>query len=102
MYMPETRGRSLEKYVYVSIIYIHHQVLIRKYPYSIEIDFNGSTQVIKWPAILAPGIDRLRNRRLSRRVGSQSDRVGHSIFPNHFPMERLARDEYRDESARMD
>lgn len=28
MYMPETRGRSLEKYVYVSIIYIHHQVLI--------------------------------------------------------------------------
>lgn len=69
---------------------------------SIDFDFNGPAHVIKWPAILAPGIDRLRNRRPSRRVSSLSDHDSHSIFPNRFPMERLGGSQHIGESAMMD
>jgi len=75
VYMPETIGRSLE---------------------TIDTNFQGSVYAVQWSDLLrpVPGIETLRNRRLSRVAGRRT-----SAFPNtngrpeRFPMERLASDD---------
>ncbi|KAF7973596.1 hypothetical protein HWV62_14894 [Athelia sp. TMB] len=78
VYMPETIGRSLE---------------------TIDTNFQGSVYAVNWSDILppVPGIETLRNRRLSRtsrrRMSRISSENGRPVFPERFPKERLASDD---------
>ena len=75
-YMPETRGKSLEK---------------------IDETFEGSPVAITWPGILqSRGAENLRNRRPSRRRSSALNEDGRPVFPARMVMERLGSSPYMD------